>query len=85
MVGQREYPLRQGVPRRLEMAPEGATGFVGKALVMHVRDCRAERIRIPFMVGDNRSRTWVLTRQGDRIELKHDHRHEDGSADTVTQ
>jgi len=62
-------------PGRLEMAPEGDTGFVGKALMMHVRDCTAERIRIPFMVGDNRSRTWVLTRHGDRIELKHDHRH----------
>jgi len=64
--------------------PEGETSFSGQRLVMHVRECSDERIRIPFMVGDDRSRTWVLTRKGDRIELKHDHRHEDGSHDEVT-
>jgi hypothetical protein len=58
--------------------------FTGKAMVMHVRSCEANRIRIPFLVGDNRSRTWILTRKGDRIELKHDHRHEDGTPDKVT-
>ena len=72
-------------PGTLEMAPEGDTGFLDKDLVMHVRDCTSTRIRIPFIVGDNRSRTWVLTRHGDRIELKHDHRHEDGSPDAITQ
>ncbi|HEX6278946.1 MAG TPA: hypothetical protein VFZ49_02920 [Pyrinomonadaceae bacterium] len=58
--------------------------FTGKAMVMHVRSCEGNRIRIPFMVGENRSRTWVLTRKGDRIQLKHDHRHEDGTPDKVT-
>lgn len=54
-------------------------------LVMHVRSCEENKIRIPFFVGDDRSRTWVLTRKDDRILLKHDHRHEDGSEDEVTQ
>jgi hypothetical protein len=58
--------------------------FADKALVMHVRSCEKDRIRIPFFVGDDRSRTWVLTRKGDRIQLKHDHRHEDGKPDAVT-
>lgn len=58
--------------------------FTGKAMAMHVRSCEPDRIRVPFMVGDNRSRTWILTRKGDRIELKHDHRHEDGTSDKVT-
>lgn len=58
--------------------------FTGKAMVMHVRSCEADRIRIPFFVGENRSRTWVLTKKGSRIELKHDHRHEDGTPDKVT-
>jgi len=58
--------------------------FTGKAMVMHVRSCEADRIRIPFFVGENRSRTWVLTKKGNRIELKHDHRHEDGTPDKVT-
>jgi hypothetical protein len=58
--------------------------FVGKALVMHVRECRADEIRIPFHVGDDHSRTWVLTRTRAGLRLKHDHRHEDGSPDDVT-
>lgn len=56
----------------------------GGAAVMHVRDCSADVIRIPFHVGENRSRTWVITRIGDRLRLKHDHRHEDGSSDALT-
>ena len=55
-----------------------------QTLVMHVRDCSADTIRIPFHVGENRSRTWVLTREASGLRLKHDHRHEDGSADSVT-
>ena len=58
--------------------------FAGKSLVMHVRDCSENRIRIPFVVGGDLSRTWVLTRNGDRITLKHDHRHADGSHDDIT-
>lgn len=59
--------------------------FYGKKLVMHVRSCESNRIRIPFFVGDDKSRTWVLTFKDNKIELKHDHRHEDGTPDKVTQ
>lgn len=69
---------------RLVQEPPGDNGFAGKALVMHVRDCSADRIRVPFAVGDDLSRTWVLSRRGDRIELKHDHRHADGTPEEVT-
>ena len=58
--------------------------FAGKSLVMHVRSCEPDSIRIPFFVGQDRSRTWVLTKKGDRILLKHDHRHKDGTPDEVT-
>jgi len=72
----------------LIVEPEGESSFAGRELVMHVRECSDERIRIPFFVGDDRSRTWVLTRLdrhgGARLELKHDHRHEDGGEDEVT-
>jgi hypothetical protein len=66
---------------------EGAENdtFRNKKLVMHVRNCEENTIRIPFFVGDDKSRTWVLTYKDDRIQLKHDHRHEDGSEDKVTQ
>ncbi len=65
-------------------SPESGT-FKDKVLVMHVRSCSDSVIRIPFVVGDDRSRTWVLTRVDNRIQLKHDHRHEDGSEDKITQ
>lgn len=59
--------------------------FTGKQLIMHVRDCSADEIRIPFHVGDDRSRTWVVTRTANGLRLKHDHRHEDGTEDALTQ
>jgi hypothetical protein len=60
--------------------------FEGKQLVMHVRGCEepARELRVPFHVGDDNSRTWILTRTDGGLRLKHDHRHEDGSEDAVT-
>ncbi|WP_037060853.1 hypothetical protein [Pseudoxanthomonas suwonensis] len=60
--------------------------FENQALVMHVRGCEAPQreLRIPFHVGEDRSRTWVLTRTATGLRLKHDHRHADGSPDAVT-
>ena len=58
--------------------------FANKPLVMHVRGCSADEVRIPFHVGDDRSRTWVITRSAGGLRLKHDHRHADGSDDAVT-
>ena len=54
-------------------------------LLLNVLICGEEEIRIPFHVGANRSRTWVITRTPSGLRLKHDHRHEDGSEDRVTQ
>jgi hypothetical protein len=58
--------------------------FTGQHLVMHVRECDESVIRIPFHVGENRSRTWVFFRTEDGLRLKHDHRHEDGSDEELT-
>ncbi len=59
--------------------------FGGQRLVIHVRACDDDTIRIPFFVGDDRSRTWVLTRPDGVVKLKHDHRHADGTEEEVTQ
>jgi hypothetical protein len=59
--------------------------FAGKRLVMHVRDCSPTEFRIPFHVGEDRSRTWVITRTSTGLQLKHDHRHEDGTEDELSQ
>jgi hypothetical protein len=59
--------------------------FARSRLLMHVRDCSANEVRIPFRVGENRSRTWVITRTAFGLRLKHDHRHDDGTEDELSQ
>lgn len=71
--------------RMVEGTAPGDAAIGQERLVMHVRRCGPEEIRIPFHVGENRSRTWVITRTATGLRLKHDHRHEDGSEDKVTQ
>ena len=58
--------------------------FADKALMMRVAQCSPHEIRIPFTVGEDRSRTWVITRTAAGLRLKHDHRHPDGTPDAVT-
>jgi len=64
---------------------EAEDPFAGKPLRMHVRECGNDEIRIPFHVGEDRSRTWVISRTDAGLRLKHDHRHVDGSEDALTQ
>ncbi|MBX3724316.1 MAG: hypothetical protein KF823_00165 [Xanthomonadales bacterium] len=75
----------QAFEGRLVRAPDDDTTFRGRRAVMHVRDCSAQQVRIPLVIDDDRSRTWVFRREGGRIELRHDHRHEDGSPAAVTR
>ena len=63
--------------------PEEDEDFGGKRLVMHVRSCSDTEMKIPFFVGEDKSRTWILGFKDDRITLKHDHRHEDGTEDDI--
>ncbi len=70
---------------RVVSTDEADADFASEQLVMHVRDCDPNEIRVPFHVGENRSRTWVITHTDMGLRLKHDHRHEDGSEDAVTQ
>lgn len=60
------------------------SAFSGKKLVMHVRECSDNELKVPFHVGDDHSRTWVITKTDTGLRLKHDHRHQDGSEDKVT-
>lgn len=58
--------------------------FVGRKLVLHIASCSADEIRIPFAVGDNRSRTIIIRYDGTVLSVKHDHRHENGTPEAVT-
>ena len=66
---------------------EGGAGdvtFAPHRLVMHVRAAEENVLYIPFHVGENRSRTWIITKTGSGLQLKHDHRHSDGSPEELT-
>jgi len=63
--------------------PEEDEDFGGKKLLMHVRACSDTEIKIPFYVGDDKSRTWILTMNAGILTLKHDHRHEDGTEEAI--
>jgi hypothetical protein len=69
---------------RVDTPASPDSAFAGQTLVMHVRDCSPGALSVPFHVGSDHSRTWVLTRTNAGLRLKHDHRHADGSPDPVT-
>lgn len=53
-------------------------------LVVHIRDCEERVVRMPLHVGEDRSRTWVLTQHPGYIDFQHYHLHEDGTPDDVS-
>ena len=65
--------------------PEGDRNpFKGEPLQIRFTVCDAKEIRIPFEVGEDKSRTWIITLDEHGLLLKHDHRHTDGTPDEVT-
>jgi hypothetical protein len=68
---------------RLLQAPDAQISPDAR-LVVHFRECGEEELRFPLHVGDDRSRTWVFIRHADRLELRHDHRHADGTEEENT-
>lgn len=64
-----------------EPAPEP---FRGATLVMEVKHCTPTEVHIPFLVGEDASRTWQLTLSPTGLLFKHDHRHADGTPDDIT-
>jgi hypothetical protein len=74
----------------LTLEPPGDDMLRGdELLLVHFRGCSETELRLPFHIeaepGEwNRSRTWIFTRHEDRIELRHDHRHEDGTPEDNT-
>ena len=80
----------------LASSDERDADFAGRRMLAHWAQCSDNRVAIAFHVESgmenaiddplwDRSRTWIITRTADGLRLKHDHRHEDGSEDAVTQ
>lgn len=58
--------------------------FRDSVLLMRVATCNDNEILIPFEVGADKSRTWMISLRPEGMLFKHDHRHEDGTPDEVT-
>jgi hypothetical protein len=79
----------QAFAGRLVTAPPGDEMLEGdEELIVHFRTCDDEEMRLPFHIhgrdGWDRSRTWVYMRHDEALELRHDHRHEDGTHEADT-
>jgi hypothetical protein len=73
---------------RLTLEPPGDEMLTGtEELIVHFRECGPDTLKLPFHVEKeatqtwDRSRTWVFMRTPEGLELRHDHRHEDGTPD----
>ena len=51
----------------------------------HVRECSDTEIRIAFDVGEDKSRTWIISKVGEGLRLKHRHMLKVGTEDPVSQ
>lgn len=71
-VGKMTFPL------------EGQDSFKDKILVADIDYCSAEEVRIPFSVGEDASRTWILSQTEQGLRLKHKHLLKDGTIDPVS-
>jgi hypothetical protein len=67
----------------LTYAIDPKNDFVGKKMSAVVV-CTDTDVRMPVQVGEDRSRTWIFTRSAAGLDLRHDHRHADGTPDAVT-
>lgn len=59
------------------------SALLGQPLVLHVRACYNAEIRMPFHIGDDNSRRWILHRTEHGLRLEHDIRRPDGSPDPL--
>jgi len=53
-------------------------------LVIQVRSCSDERLVIPFHVGNDHGRIWIVSRTPTGLHLRHEHRRADGSEEPVS-
>ena len=64
--------------------PEVDNTFAGQLLRVTFSVCDSGRVYMPFHVGSDKSRVWQMTMTDKGLLFKHDHRHEDGTPDDLT-
>jgi hypothetical protein len=61
------------------------TAFANADMRAHVVVCEDTKIEIKFDVGQDRSRTWIISKTATGLRLKHRHMLNDGTEDPVSQ
>ena len=69
---------------KLVAGDDSDADFAKADMRAHVRECSNTEIRIAFDVGEDRSRTWIITTVGEGLRLKHRHLLKDGTVDPVS-
>ncbi len=86
-AAENESPAESSLDQSLAQAAfmQAFEPFCGHAYAARiVEDSAPSLIRMPLHVGDDRSRTWVLTLHPEFIDFQHYHLQQDGSPDDVS-
>lgn len=75
----------QTLPGRVISEQEVDANWRASSLVVGPVSCEPDVIRLPLAVGDDTSRTWVLSRDIGQLTFRHEHVEPDGSPSAVTQ
>ncbi len=75
----------QSLHGKLVAGDDSDASFAMAKMQAHVRTCTDREIQISFDVGEDRSRTWIITRTDSGLRLKHRHMLKDGTEDPVSQ
>lgn len=70
---------------KLAAGDDSDASFANAQMQAHVRTCSDREIQISFDVGEDRSRTWIITRIDGGLRLKHRHMLKGGTEDPVSQ
>jgi len=74
----------QSYEGRVNFPEEDKNPFKGQQLLLFFKSCSDSSLIMPFHVGNDSSRTWMLGFENDKLMFKHDHRHSDGTPDSIT-
>ena len=70
---------------KLVAGDDSDADFAKADMRAHARECSDAEIRIAFDVGEDRSRTWIISKVGEGLRLKHRHMLKDGTEDPTSQ
>ena len=74
----------QAFEGRVVTQDEADREMAAARLVIQVRSCSEDRLVIPFHVGNDHGRVWIVSRTPSGLHLRHEHRRSDGSEEPIS-